>query len=122
MDVKKAGTAVITVRQAQSADYKAAAAKTVKITVYSTNPSSYKVPITTLSQGRKMSKSNVQWLQACLVQLNCSTTETVDGVWDKTTLASVKKFQKCAGLSVDGSVLRGTREHFRISLESKPEP
>lgn len=108
VDVKKAGTAVITVRQAQSADYKAAAAKTVKITVYSTNPSSYKVPTTTLSQGRKMSKSNVQWLQACLVQLNCST-ETVDGVWDKTTLASVKKFQKCAGLSVDGSVGPGTR-------------
>lgn len=108
VDVKKAGTAVITVRQAQSADYKAAAAKKVKITVYSTNPSSYKVPTTTLSQGRKMSKSNVQWLQACLVQLNCST-ETVDGVWDKMTLASVKKFQKSAGLSVDGSVGPGTR-------------
>ncbi|MEI3340639.1 MAG: hypothetical protein V8R80_12485 [Eubacterium sp.] len=78
VDVKKAGSAVITIAQPATENY-TSASKTVKLTVYSTSPSGYTVPTTTLSSGRSMKKSDIQWLQAVLLKLGYSP-EVIDGV------------------------------------------
>ena len=109
--VKKAGTAKITISQAQSANYNAAS-HVVTVTVYSTNPSAYKVPTGTLASGRSMEKSQIQWLQAVLLKLGYSK-EVIDGVWDSATTTSVKKFQKAYKLAVDGSVGPATRNALK---------
>ena len=109
--VKKAGTAKITISQAQSANYNAAS-HVVTVTVYSTNPSAYKVPTGTLASGRSMEKSQIQWLQAVLLKLGYSK-EVIDGVWDSATTTSVKKFQKAYKLAVDGSVGPATRSALK---------
>lgn len=112
--VKKAGTAKITISQAQSANYNAVSL-VVTLKIYSTNPSSYKAPTATLSSGRSMAKTSVQWLQAVLMKLGYSK-EVIDGIWDSATTASVKKFQKAYKLDVDGSVGPATRKALNTAL------
>lgn len=115
--VKKAGSATITVSQKATGSHKAVSKK-IKITVYSTSPSDYKVPTTTLGSGRKMAKKSVQWLQAALTKLGYSR-EVIDGKWDKTTLKNVKSFQRAAKLSVDGSVGPATRSAIKNLIQVK---
>lgn len=98
--VLTAGSAKITVSQAQAGEY-AAGRLEIPVTVYSTDPSSYGAPTGSLYAGKNMSKSNVQWLQASLISLNGAKI-TVNGAWSDTMTSLVKDFQSKCGLEADG--------------------
>lgn len=96
------GSAKIVVSQAATQNYKAAKLN-VSVTVYSTNPSDYPVPVGSLYAGKIMQTEYVQWLQASLISLG-QKEMTVNGKWSDTLTKRVTDFQKKCGLEADGIV------------------
>lgn len=96
------GSAKIVVSQEASQNYKAAK-QTVSVTVYSTDPSDYPVPVGSLYAGKVMQAGYVQWLQASLITLG-QKEMLVNGEWSDTLTKRVTSFQKKCGLEADGIV------------------
>ncbi len=100
VEVKSAGSAKITVSQAETSKY-TAAALSIPVTIYATNPDAYAVPSGALYEGKTMQQQHIQWLQAALMTLG-EKEMTVNGKWSSTLTKRVSNFQQKCGLEADG--------------------
>ena len=120
VSVNGVGSAKITVSQEATKNYKAAQV-TVSVTIYSTNPSDYTVPVGSLyAEKTTMQKTDVQWLQAALMALGQKEI-IVNGKWSDTMTKRVIDFQKKCGLQADGIVGNMTCAMIKNMLAIKAE-